>query len=141
MARYIRLALTEQDKKHIIAIQSDQVIYKMKSSQLLQSIVVLVVVSLTSAEGLSLSLSYPDSSNPSIIRFTCKNGEDRALTATFQKNGEEITDQVSVIINSAGILEFAQTSRNGLGGTFTCTDNGVTSNSITLPGELGDSQD
>jgi hypothetical protein len=104
--------------------------------KMLLSIVVLVVVSLTSAEELSLSLSYPDSSNPSIIRFTCKNGEDRAMTATFQKNGEEITDQVSVIINSADILEFAQTSSNGLGGTFTCTDNGATSNAVTLPGTI-----
>ena len=104
--------------------------------KMLLSVVVLVVVSLTSAEELSLSLSYPDSSNPSIVRFTCKNGEERALTATFQKNGEEITDQVSVIINSAGILEFMSSAAQGLGGTFTCSDNGITSNAVTLPSEL-----
>ena len=105
----------------------------MKTCQLLQSVVVLVVVSLTSAEGLSLSLSYPDSSNPTIIRFTCKNGEDRAVTATFQQNGEEITDQES----SGGILTFMIIQGKGLGDTFTCTDeNGITSNAVSLPSEL-----
>ena len=102
----------------------------------LQSILLLVIVSsLTSADGLTLSLSHPDPSDLSIIRFTCKDGEYRAVTATFQKNGENITDQISVIINRGGILEFEQTSNQGLGGTFTCTDNGITSNAITLPGE------
>ena len=108
----------------------------MKSSQLLLSIVVLVVVSLTSAEGLSLSLSYPVSGNPTVIRLTCKNSEGTAATATFQRNGEEITDQVSVIINSMGVLVFTFSPNQELGGRFTCTDNGITSNTVTLPGEL-----
>ena len=113
-----------------------EIIYTMKTSQMLQSVFVLATLCLISADGLSLSLSHPDSSDSSIVRFTCYDGEDRAVTATFQRNGEEITDQISVIINSAGILEFEQNLDQGLGDTFTCTDNGITSNAVTLPGEL-----
>ena len=108
----------------------------MKISQMLQSVLVLAAISLISADELSLSLSHPDSRDLSIVRFTCYDGEDRAVTATFQKNGEEITDQISVIINSGGILEFEQNLDQGFGDTFTCTDNGITSNAVTLPGEL-----
>ena len=109
----------------------------MKTSRMLQSvIIVLATASLLSADELTLSFSHPDSSDLSIARFTCKDGEDRAVTATFQKNGEDITDEMSVIINSGGILEFEQNLEQGLGGTFTCTDNGIISNAVTLPSEL-----
>ena len=110
--------------------------YTMEASLFLQSIAVLATVSLISADGLTLSLSYPDSSESSMVRFTCYDGEDRAVTATFQRNGEDITDQMSVITNSRGILEFMLTQEQGLGDTFTCTDSNTTSNPITLPGEM-----
>ena len=104
----------------------------MKISQVLQSIVVLVAVYLTTAEGLTLSLTHPETS---IVRFTCKNGQNRADSATFQKNGVDIVDDESVIINDGGILELRLTPSQGLGGSFTCSENGIVSNTITLPGE------
>ena len=108
----------------------------MEASPFLQSIAVLATLSLVSADGLTLSLEQPHSSDPSLVTFTCYDGELRAATATFLRNGEEITDQVSVIIKSGGTLLFRIFPGQHLGGTFTCTDHDVTSNAITLPGEL-----
>ena len=108
---------------------------RMKTSQTSLSALLALVVSLqlTSVRSLTLFVTYPDSANPSTVRLSCMNGANRSENAMFQRNGVDVTVQVTPSITFPGIVEFTMSQE--LGGSFTCTADGDISNTVTLPGE------